>query len=157
MFEPKVHYRKPIALGVQALGDEYDFADSSTHAALDSFFEALNAAMGPMLNAPGATLLYADNAMLEVEMPGPDGSPLQRHCRGKAEIQSFFEDLTQVLTSVVNVEHYRAVNGRKALVFGIVHGVRAEDGQRTDLDSRIELEFDESDQVIYEKVRVRRR
>ena len=157
MTEPKVYYRKPFGLRVQAFGDDDDLPDGNTHAALDGFFETLNAAMGPLLNAPAITMLYAPGAMLEIEMPGNDCLPLHKRCRGESEIESFFEELTRSLVSIVHIERHRAVNGRKALAFGIVRGLHAGCRLQRDLDFRIALEFDEHDLVTHQTVRIRTR
>lgn len=155
MTEPKVYYRKPVGLRVLTVGSDDDLVESGTHAALDTFFEAQNAAMTPLLDAPGITLLYAENALLEIESTGPEGEALRQRYRGAAEIQSYFETLTQSMASIVNIERYRAVSGRKALVFSVLRTVSAGVQQSADLDSRIELEFDENDLVVYENVRIR--
>ncbi len=72
MIETDIYEDEPAGLPQEAFGA--DIIDSCTNTALDHFIEAKNAGMGPILNAPGLAMLYAEDAILETEYPTPEGT-----------------------------------------------------------------------------------
>ena len=127
--------------------------DRCTETAIDMFFEAKNAGMGPLLNAPGIAMLYAEDALLEVELP-PGRGQTKQSFRGKVAIQAFFEELTELMVSIQLTERERSVSGRKAIWSGEVNGVHGQSRKPTRLDGVFHLEFDEDDLVKYQWCRM---
>ncbi len=124
-----------------------DIVESCTDLALDRFFEAKNAFMAPLLNAPGIVMLYSDDAEITLELPVEPGME-RRKFVGSAEIQVLFEELAEIMISITAIEGARKVTGRKAFWSGIIRGVHRARREPVKLDALFRLEFDEHDLVI---------
>ena len=130
-----------------------DVVESCTNLALDRFFDAKNAFMAPLLNAPGLVTLYADEAEIELEVPAEPGME-RRICRGSAQIEALFEEFAEVMLSTTVVEISRKVTGRAAFWSGLVQGVHRERREPVKLDALFRLEFDEHDHVTRQWTRL---
>ncbi len=156
MIEPELYQDEPKGLPQEAFGA--DVVEGCTHTALDHFIESKNAGMGPIVNAQGVAMLYADNAVLEAELPSPDGGLMKAHLTGRAEIERFFEALSLLMKSIVNIEADRSVTGRTAVWTGRIQGVQGQSRKKQEFDAVYRLEFDEHDHVLHQwsRYKVRR-
>lgn len=152
MVDQELFHGEPVGHPQEIFGAHV--VENCTHTALDHFFEAKNAAMGPTLNAPGIASHFADDAVMETVAPSSsDGSIVQRTYRGKAEIQRFFEDIAEWMMAITTIEKDRTVSGRKATWTGTISGILTESRERAELDATFRLEFDEHDHVVYQWAR----
>lgn len=147
MIELEVYRDEPIGLPQETSGAAV--VESCINTALDHFFEAKNAAMGPLLNIPGLAMLYAEDATIDCMFsdPNDDGVMLHRKARGLAEIQRFFEEQAEMIRYIVHIEKERSISGRTVVWKGKMAGIDGATRFPIRYDAVFELEFDEDDRV----------
>ncbi|SDL22326.1 hypothetical protein [Aliiruegeria lutimaris] len=148
MIELDIYRDEPTGLPQETSGATVVEGDLDT--ALDHFFEAKNAAMGPLLNIPGLAMLYAENATIDCKYPDPHDKSvmLHRKVEGLAEIQRFFEEQAEMIRYIVHIEKERSVSGRTAVWKGKMAGIDGPTREAIRYDATFELEFDEDDHVL---------
>lgn len=116
----------------------------STDEALTRFMEARDAAMAPLLDAPGLAALYTEDAIMLHPLYGLPMAVVT----GRAALEEHFRRIGEVMLSMVHVETNRTVEGRRAVWEGLIEGVQAGGSRRRlSIPAVFSLEFDDNDLV----------
>ncbi|RYH08541.1 hypothetical protein [Tropicimonas sp. IMCC6043] len=110
--------------------------------------------MAPLLNLTGLSMLNPPEAVVETELLEPDGSNTRYLLRGRAEIEGYFERLSERLASTQHVERDRGIRARRALWSGTFRAIRVSNGAPITLNASYRLEFDEAGLVMHQSTRL---
>jgi hypothetical protein len=115
----------------------------STSDALTEYMAATNAAMTPLLDAPGIAALYSERATLVMPLDGQSETEIV----GRDAIEAYFARLGEAMLSLTYIEHCRTIKGRHAVWEGTVKGVQAGTRHHLEIPAALSIQFDEADLV----------
>ena len=133
----------PVGLEQETFGGH--IVGGSTHDTLTNYMEAKNAAMTPLLDAPGIAALYSENATLIMPLEGQGDIEVV----GRPAIEAYFADIGKAMLSLSYIEHRRTVEGRHAVWEGLMNGIQAATKNRMEVPVVFSIDFDDTDLVCH--------